>query len=522
MHNLKKNIEKNRNYFDKCLKSAEDLVQSKQYELAANYLKSLATFAWGNFTGYYTNWKLEQLLNKIGYSLKCDIYNRRKIDSEGSYNILHVATKLYETGGHTRLVLNWIKNDNHNRHSVIVTNQRKGELPLKIVRKLGLSESIFSVLDQKSSILDRAAELRKVSNDYDCVILHIHPDDVIPVIAYSTEKSPAISFLNHADHTFWIGASVSDVLMQIRESNIRYDNVRRGIERQIFIPIPLPNEQEAAEEIKQQSREAIGIRDNQIVLLTTGTEYKYRPFGSYNFFEHILEVLHIDTNIVLLIAGIAPDSPLALKYKHDQICYLGVVEDLDKYENACDIYIETFPFPSFTAMLQAAIKGKPVHLLPNPYPIMRFFSDDGNNCFQYPKDKAEWVCKLKELIQNKQLRYNIKKRQLNFLRSNYQVKSWNLKVKSLYKDLVNTVHKVRGEVSSTYHVDDNEVFLSSLNPNFSIGHFNHCYKLSFYAKIRHILFFVSHKPNSVVLGKRSLIQFLIPFYHEKKKTKVNK
>jgi hypothetical protein len=230
----------NKKYFNNCLITAEKLVDIKQYDLASMYLDQLAKFNWSNTTGYYTNWKFEKLLNRIGASLpENDVVEKKNTD--GQLRILYVASDMPDTGRHTRLLMNWIKRDPGNIHNVVFTRQDKNQLPEIIIKEFGLDRSLFHMLNSNFNFLQKAAELKAKSNTYDMIITHCHPDDIIPVIAFSCKNTPPVAIMNVSDNQFWAAASICDLLIQFREPYINLDKERRNIQNQYLLHLPLTN-----------------------------------------------------------------------------------------------------------------------------------------------------------------------------------------------------------------------------------------------------------------------------------------
>ncbi|MDR3680576.1 MAG: hypothetical protein P4L41_11480 [Flavipsychrobacter sp.] len=450
----------NKKYLDISLRLAAKMVEKREYEIAADYISSLANFAWHNCTGYYANWELEQLLNEIGGQLE-DAGAAKDENNAGKLNILHVATELYNSGGHTKLLLNWVKNDVANNGKIVVSKQAMRDLPEKNILSSGLNMDCFISLEEQTSLIGKATYLRKLAKGYDCVVLHTHPDDVIPVIAFSSPNLPPIAFLNHADHIFWIGASISDLVLQIRAVNIKIDEVRRKLTNQFFLPIPVPDD--TVETKYAQVRKELKVEEDTILLLSTGTEYKFVPTPQYNFFTHIIAVLDKHKNAVLYIAGISADSALATEYAHKQIVYLGEINDLYRYETACDIYVEGYPVPSFTALLQAGKKGKPVQLMYDPLPVVAFF-DDHTPGFKYPT-QDKWETELDLMISHIAHREKINEQQQEYFKTFYMNESWLTRLHEMYKILFGTRHKVYKHNSSQFYNTANENYLSALNYN---------------------------------------------------------
>jgi len=494
----------NKKYFDKCLNTAEKLVNIKQYDLASKYLDLLAKFSWGNLTGYYTNWKFESLLNRLGDSLPDNEAFQSRNDSS-KFRILHVASDMPDTGGHTRLIMNWIRSDQENTHNVIVTRQENNKAPEIIIKEFGLDVSIFHVLKRDSTFLQKAAELRERSYQYDMIIMHLHPEDIIPVIAYSCKNIPPIAVMNVGDHQAWVGASVCDLLVQFRDFLIPIDKERRGILHQYYLPLSITSTEFTSHEKYIATRKEIGIAEDETLLLSTGIEYKFKPFGEYNFFESVIKVLDKNKKAKLYIAGISKESQLAKKYAHHQITYLGTVTDLYRYEDACDISVEGFPWGGATAILQCALKGKPIHLIYNPTLAHEFIPKD---IFYYPENEKDWENELNKLIADKGYRTKTKDEQHVYLQTHYNPANWSNNVKKLYRVLSERKHSVYQNEKSHSYIGRNEYYLFYIGYGLmGTNHFLHCYQLPILSKIKHASY-LFNKPPGVRVGKRALLNFI--------------
>ena len=84
------------------------------------------------------------------------------------------------------------------------------------------------VLGYHSPLFVRAQWLRALaSRDFDLVILHTAPNDPVSLAAFGVSDGPPVALGNHADHIFWLGASVSDVLFNLRPVGARLSENRR-------------------------------------------------------------------------------------------------------------------------------------------------------------------------------------------------------------------------------------------------------------------------------------------------------
>lgn len=495
-------ITDNRKYFDSSLKTAKAIYDKGLYEDCALYLRQLATFALYNITGYYVNWKFERLLLNLGQKIPPISPIKKESHTHHRLSILHIATELYDIGGHTKLLINWVKIDKDNLHTVILTRMTENKLSTKV--KEEINTNCNPIITLEGTILERAFQLKQIAQKYDLIILHIHPNDIIPTIAFSDPlfKTP-ILFLNHADHIFWIGISIIDCLIQIRESNIILDKERRGANFQMFLPIPVDNTQK-----KEKSLNFVKEK-GQVILLSTGSEYKYKPFGEHNFFEAAYKIVNTFEKVIFFIAGVSPTCEFYQKYKHPRIICLGNVTNLKDYEEFCDIYVEGFPMASFTAMLQVSKRQKYIQLMYNPADGMKLFSDKQAYNLDYPKSFEEWFIQLSEVIESPKIRDEKMHKQYQYINRLYNLEKWKELLGDIYKINKNRKHTVRNSVNfDKFYSSINELINATLLESSSkINHFNYCYNLNFFEKVKVVLR-SRYKTKHVKVSKKQAMKFL--------------
>src|SRR5690606_34285328 len=88
----------------------------------------------------------------------------------------------------------------------------------------------------------------------------------------------------------------------------------------------------------------------------------YRPCSHYDFTATARKIL--DRNLLAhlyvvgeTLQGLAPYLRSSL---HDRLHFVGPVDDAKLYRASADVYLESFPFGSQTALLEAALSGLPV------------------------------------------------------------------------------------------------------------------------------------------------------------------
>ena len=117
-------------------------------------------------------------------------------------------TEALSTGGHTRVVSEWVKNTSESAiHGVVITAQQQ-PIPKDLFNSLKSNGGWHKFLmDYSQNMLIRSYLLRQLSRDWaDVVVLHIHPSDTISFIAFGCTGGPPVILFNHAGHLFWLGA----------------------------------------------------------------------------------------------------------------------------------------------------------------------------------------------------------------------------------------------------------------------------------------------------------------------------
>jgi hypothetical protein len=431
----------NHTTFEQLVANAEHFLSKRRYGAAAVYSQIAANYAWLNHPGLFASSKLEGILLRLGGKLARHEKGRRagSLPLKSPAHVLHVLTKAYEVGGHTRLVSRWIIHDSARVHSVALTRQGVDSVPGFFRDAVAKAGGKIHCLDHKAGgLLSRARTLRELAAVTDLVVLHIHPHDVVPIIAFADKtNSPPVIFLNHADHLFWIGTSVSDIVAHLSDRSLQTSYERRGIppERCVVLPIPLqPHSQTLS---RFEAKRSLGIDPATTVLLSVASAYKFKTTSEPGFVTVMLPVLQRNENVVLLVVGPSDRDEWADARQKTQgrVRAFGIVENPTVFFQAADIYLDSFPFASLTSLLEAGSYGVPL-IRAHPYPtdlsVLR--SDDPALTRESSAgiDQKLYREKLCELIENPALRNRIGEDTERNIRGLHLPPGWNQLVNDLY------------------------------------------------------------------------------------------
>tara|TARA_R110002050_G_scaffold299462_1_gene465148 strand:+ start:8575 stop:10005 length:1431 start_codon:yes stop_codon:yes gene_type:complete len=275
-------------------------------------------------------------------------------------NTLHVISTPYVTGGHTRLcerlaVMESIKPD-------ILVTRYLNEISDSVQRLNTFFESNYYV-DAKSSMEKQILQNMRFLINYKNVVLHIHQDDICLVVALGILRkyNPInVFFVNHADHCFSFGDSVTDVKLQISARGYLLDKERIDKEYiSSFIGIPL-----------KVCVDKLEFQDRPVNFMMAGSSWKMKPnkYGSSpQIVDHILTEI-VDSKFIIVGTNIYWDYwwwKILFKYGR-RVSFFNEIE-YNKYMEItaeADACVDTCPVVGGTAFVELCLQGlKPFGVL---------------------------------------------------------------------------------------------------------------------------------------------------------------
>jgi glycosyltransferase involved in cell wall biosynthesis len=357
-------IEKHFAVFQGIAGLAKRLLLERDYETSAACVQVAGHYAWFHPTGLLASPELEAILNQIGAASAPAACAPARTAQMPPRSVLHVVSEAYSLGGHTRFVWRWIQADAHRTHSVALTRQDDGEVPQPLEAAVEATGGKIYYLDrQVGGLLARAQSLRRLGSSTDHVILHAHPHDVVPLIAFAVKEGrPPLTILNHTDHVFWLGVSVADQVAQIRNSGQKLSEERRGLPESQCVLLPIPVEIKQESRRRAEAKRDLGISEDTVILLSVASPYKYRTFRGEHFADVLLPVLQKHGNSRLLVVGPEERDEWAAANEQagGRIMAFGRRRDTELFNRAADIYLDSFPFSSLTSFLEAGSYGTPI------------------------------------------------------------------------------------------------------------------------------------------------------------------
>lgn len=330
---------------------------------------------------------------------------------------LHVLSEALPAGGLTAMAQRWMAwDDEHPIQEVVLLDSSLG-VPHELARQVDSCQGRVHCPDPAWGPVRRAQWLRHLAHQRaHLVVLHVDTADVICAVAFGCEGGPPVMLVNHTAHSFWVGVSTCDLVINCRGSSLEMDWTRRhrGAAHQVCVPIPLPqtlpeNLPETQGDQRQRARAAWGLTDDQVVMLAVGSAFKFDATPDSDFVATFERVLTQCPKAVLMVAGFEGDTRWQLAQAHTQgrLRTLGPLPQsaLRQLHAASDLYVEGFPFGTTTALLEAAAAGLPVLLPPQSCPPP--FATDGlaiDGLVQRDASWQDYETHCKHLLQDPSLR----------------------------------------------------------------------------------------------------------------------
>lgn len=375
--NINNIIIKNRRIFNKFL----DMANNRKDDLVKiNYFQTAAHWAVKNHTGYFSSKVIEENLINITSKYKCDIDEVILNES-----FVHVITEVYSIGGHTRAVENLINASSINeKHNIVIINQDKDmPVPNSLAESIEARNGELFIVNQNFNTIDKALAIRKFCSKFEYVVLHTHMCDVVPTIAFGVHefKRPII-FFNHADHMFWLGVSISDIIAELSNDGARLTQQKRTSTISSILPIPIKFNKNI-EITKEVACEELGVEQQYEYIISMASASKYTKICQYDFVEFATKLIDSNKNIYLVLIG--PDKQKEKKWSdlyvqtNGRINAVGIQtrENVLFYKSIASCYIDSFPTGSFTSYLEFAAIGIPSFILSKPTNTLDVVKNNG-------------------------------------------------------------------------------------------------------------------------------------------------
>jgi hypothetical protein len=349
--------------FEAEVQLAETAYAKNELEMAAFYAATASTIATHTHCGIFASPRLERILNAVGRRLVSGETAEHFGRAHSLKRVLHVGTEVAAVGGLTRMISRWIDADTVRLNSLILT-QHRGKIPEHLTNAVQRSGGQITRLNQMpGSQFDWVRALRRIACNYDIIVCHIHCEDVIPLLAFADKVGlPPILFLNHADHLFWLGPSISHMVINLRDAASDLSMSRRGIEPRRNFLLPTIVDATVRRRTRHDAKVSLGLNPDSILLLSVARQPKFRSLDGVSFADRHVKLLekHPQAQLLVVGPGESEDWQRAKTQVNGRIMGLPEQPNPQPYFEAADIYIDSYPFVSSTSMMEAGGYGLPL------------------------------------------------------------------------------------------------------------------------------------------------------------------
>ena len=285
---------------------------------------------------------------------------RRPAGNGGLPQVLHVATAVYATGGHARVLTKWMQRDRSSDHTLVLTGQTEPipDFLEQVWRERGAEVIRF---DSGASHYDRARDLRQLSQRFHRVVLHQHVYDTIPILAFARPGGCPEALFTHAHFWLCLGPTVADLVINTMPYYQEMSRTCRFARRTALFGGLLGLRPMEWEEIdKADAKRQVGIAPHQPVAMTIAKADYFAPMAGYDFFGTVAKLLDRQPSLHLLVAGVDADHPLVPSSvkTNERLHLLGVVPDPRPYYRAADVSLESFPRSSLGGFYESVVYGE--------------------------------------------------------------------------------------------------------------------------------------------------------------------
>lgn len=464
-----------------------DLLNLAEKELAAGNLATVvglsqvaARYAFPGHAGILGSRRLERLLLEAGKRLPSKSVGVVHGRPGNPRRVLHVLSYGRPVGGDTRFVWRWIQEDPDNQHSVAITSQADVEdlydIPELLRTSAEATGGFLRILQASTSDpLEQAHELRALCQQVDLVVLHPFPYDVVPVLALASGcEGVTTLFVNHSDHTFWIGASVAHSVVHLRQQSSEFLRERRYLKADDAPVLPIPLSHSAPSMSPGEARRQLGYGPDTVILLTIASPFKYRSPDAIGFLDLVTPVLAELPQARLIAVGPEPnDSWQAAQARTGgRIVPMGTRWNTELLYAAADIYLDSVPFSSITSLVEAGSYGHPLlgyGTLDAELSLLGPGAPGIDHTMIVAQDPAEYRAQLARLITDAEYRRKCGQRVKDAVLSFHTGPNWGNQVRRLYAHADRSLHRdCLLEQSDGFRVSPLSLALDRLYPPWSV------------------------------------------------------
>ena len=336
-----------------------------ELDKSLDYIHAASSIAWKHHIGLWYDDELENLLFKIGNTLREDVLLTNEYENKNNKKNAYIATNITDVGGNPEVLRQWAKllKPNFKEQNLYITHCYASFTHINYSEEfLDNTQLNVKELSLRDSFIERTKNLIKLleKDSPDSIFLFIEPSDVIATTAiHALNKKPKTIFFNHADQSFWLGRNAIDYLIDQREEGSKYSRNHRHINNSYIAPLPT--------DIKPKPPEKKwNIKEDATISISVGSFHKVLSDNQINYFDVISKLLEQFPNHYHILITNPPSNDILDDYLPDnpilkeRFIVDGPYSDLSPYYGMADFLIETFPILGGLVRLEAMACKLPI------------------------------------------------------------------------------------------------------------------------------------------------------------------
>lgn len=323
------------------------------------------------------------------------------IDSE---TVVFVASRLQNSGGHTRVIEDFLRILPHKNKVLLVT-----EVPGRSDR--GKLEPRFKGLNAQVEWAPRGnlfsrlqwLQTRLIQLNPSNVYLFNHHEDSVAVAAMQAIKDSQVFFYHHGDHHLCLGMHLEDVRhIDIHAFGFHNCRVNLGIKDNYYLPL-------AAQDLGDRPETHSFLTDGRLTTCTAAGKNKLEVAHCVNYVDVIPQLLNVTGGRHIHIGRLSfwarykiKKSMHKLGVKHEAFEYIPWVPSVWKalQELKIDLFISSFPIVGGKTLVE--VMGAGIPLVVHDHPTSRFLGGVDMVypevfCWRYPQELFAYCKRLTSL-----------------------------------------------------------------------------------------------------------------------------
>lgn len=317
---------------------------------------------WGyNYTFRYADDELEICLQRIAKEVRASLYNVGISQSvEKEERIVFVCNRVIEN---YELVQQYSRalTTSDIPTLMVVINRDSSIGNENIRRELQEADNIIvEWINDSHNYMDVTIKIASLICNFQPtrILAHVWPWDTRPIVAIMSAKNCPCYNINFNDHTFWIGKSMLDYLIEFRAYGSTISIERRGLKPEQLIHLPYY----PIISINIPFQGFPFDRNGKIVIFTGGASYKM--LGEDNlYFNNLDDILSDNSNTIVLLACSALENinkRVSKMRNRARVFITTSRKDITSLFLNSDIYYATYPVSGGLMSQYAAMLSIPI------------------------------------------------------------------------------------------------------------------------------------------------------------------